>query len=78
MRIYIYISSRKQIYHLNDVWDADEFGLFYKMAPINIIGPGMLPSQKKQKSCVTFLACANASGKEKFPFQVIGQSKKPR
>ncbi len=73
-----YIQSRIQSSHLNDVWNADDFGLFYKMAAITTIGSARLPGHKKQKDRLTFLACANASGTEKFSFLVIGKSEKPR
>ena len=28
---------------MNDVWNADEFGLFHKMVLVTTIGPGKLP-----------------------------------
>ena len=65
-------------YHLNDIWNADEFGLFYSMAPDTAIGPGPVPGQKKKKDQLTFLACGNADGTEMLPTIVIGKSKKPK
>lgn len=65
-------------YSLNDCFNADEFGLFYKMAPTHTIALQRLPGRKKEKTRLTFLACANASGSERFPMLVLGHSRRPR
>ena len=66
-------------YALRDIFNADEFGLFYKALPDksmhlkaeNCVGG------KCSKVCLTGLAAASATG-EKLPMFVIGKSKKPR
>ena len=69
------IRNKIKKYALNDIWNADEFGLFFKMAPTTKIGPGRLHGRKVQKDRVTFMACTNIDGSEKFPLLVIGKSK---
>ena len=51
-------------YAMNNLWNAKEFGLLQKMAPITTIGPRRLPGRNVQKYCVTFLACTNVEGSE--------------
>ena len=48
------------------------------MALTTTIGPGRLPGRKVQKDRVTFMACTNIDGSEKFPLLVIGKSKRRR
>ena len=66
-------------YALRDIFNADEFGLFYKALP----GKSMhLKSEdcvggKCSNVCLTGLAAASATG-EQLPMFVIGKSKKPR
>ena len=43
------IRNKIKGYALNDTWNADEFGLFFKMAPTTTIGLGQLPGRKVQK-----------------------------
>ena len=66
-------------YELGDIYNADEFGLFYKALPSQSL---QLKSEKctggkLSKVRVTGLAAANAVG-EKLPMFVIGKSAKPR
>lgn len=65
-------------YDPKDVWNADEFGLFYRQAPGWTLSHQPVVGLKKEKSRITFLACCNANGEEKFPLMVIGNSQKPR
>ena len=51
-------------YALNDVWNADEFGLFFKMAPKTTIGQGRLPGRKVQKDRVTFMGARTLRGQK--------------
>ena len=66
-------------YDLNQIYNADEFSLFYRAQPNK-------PLHLKNRNCVgskhsklrlTGLTAANAVG-EKLPLFVIGKSKKPR
>ena len=65
-------------YAVNDIFNADEFGLFYQAAPIRTVGPARLDGQKVRKERLTFLVCADADGTEKYPLVAIGCSKHPR
>ena len=66
-------------YKLRDIYNADEFGLFYKTLPDKTLH---LKSEKciggkHSKIRVTAMAAANAEG-EKLPMFIIGKSVKPR
>lgn len=80
-------------YSANDVFNADETGLFWRLMPnktltfkskiFNLILIKLFLDEKcvggkKSKERVTVLVGANASGTEKLPLFVIGKSKKPR
>ena len=62
----------------NKVFNADEFGLFYSLAPSSTIGPYRLPGRKKRKERASFLVCCNSTRTEKLPALVIGRSQWPR
>ena len=66
-------------YHLEDIYNADEFGLFYECLPSKSLH---LKSEKcvggkHSKVRLTGMAAANAVG-DKLPMFIIGKSKKPR
>ena len=63
---------------MNDVFNADEFGLFYTAAPTKTIGPVALPGKKKAKHRVTFLVCTNIHGTERVQPLMIGKVTRPR
>lgn len=65
-------------YPLKDVFNCDESGLFFQMAPDKTIAPSSFSGRKVQKERFTFLACCNADGTEKLPLVFIGKAKKPR
>ena len=65
-------------YAQKDVWNCDEFTLYYRMAPCYTIGPCPIRGKKKDKTRVIFLACTNSSGTEKFPLFVVGSAARPR
>ena len=54
-------------YDANDVWNLDEFGLFYNMSPSRSIAHTQLVGRKKNKARISCLACANATGSMKYP-----------
>lgn len=60
-----------------DVFNADEFGLFYAMAPERTIARAPLPGRKKQMVRLSYLACCNATGTERYPLMIIGNSARP-
>lgn len=66
-------------YNLKDVFNADEFGLFYAALPktsLHLKGQ-RCSGGKYSKNRLTGLVCSNALG-EKLPIFVIGKSHKPR
>ena len=66
-------------YALKEIWNADEFGLFCKMSTDSTVGLGSFPGKKKKKrERLSYLACANADGSEKYSLLIIGRSKKPK
>lgn len=66
---------------LDQIYNADETGLFYRMMPSKTLASkeeASAPGYKKSKDRVSLLVCANASGTDKLPLLLIGKSKKPR
>ncbi|CAG8810516.1 6386_t:CDS:2, partial [Gigaspora margarita] len=65
-------------YELEDIYNADETGLFYRMLPNQTLAKRPVARSKQDKSRVTVLLAANATGSHKLQPLVIGYSKKPR
>lgn len=67
-------------YSPDDVFNADEAGLFYKCLPDKTFTFKGQPCHggKLSKDRVTVLVSANMSGTEKLPLFLIGKSKRPR
>lgn len=65
-------------YRPADVWNADETGLYYCMAPERTISEDVMEGRKKAKVRMTLLVCANATGTQKMPLMFIGQARRPR
>ena len=67
-------------YHPQDVFNADETGLFYRCLPnkTHSFKGDKCSGGKKSKERVTLLLAANMTGTEKLPALVIGKSKQPR
>ena len=67
-------------YEPNDIYNADETGLFWQMLPKNLlrfIGKKAHDSKQPKKRIMLFVS-ANMSGTDKLPLLAIGKSKKPR
>ena len=66
-------------YKPEDVYNADETGLFYKLQPDRTLAfkGEKCSGGKKPKDCLTILVCVSMAG-EKVPPLVIGKAKKPR
>ena len=62
---------------MNDIFNADEFRLYYFAAPTTTIGPGPLFGQKKSKQRITFLVYANVDDTEFMPPLMIGKACRP-
>ncbi len=68
-------------YTLNQIFNCDETGLYYKLMPQKTLASSFEKSvdgRKTKKDRVTINACANASGTIKLPLLMIGKSKNPR
>lgn len=67
-------------YNADDIYNADETGLFYKALPNKSMvskgesGHGV----KLAKDRITVLLCSNLSGSDKLPPFIIGKSQRPR
>jgi hypothetical protein len=71
-------------YELSDIYNADEFALFYELLPATSVDfletDGTRSNRrgvKKSKARVTGLVCCNADGSDKLKPLVIGKSKTP-
>lgn len=66
---------------LDQIYNADESGLFWRMLPHKTLAHGgekSAPGRKSSKERITFMPCANASGSHKMKLFVIGKANKPR
>lgn len=69
-----------QNYEPRDIFNADEFGLFFKLMPDKsyVFKGETCHGGKASKERLTVLACANSDGSEKLRLLVIGKAKNPR
>lgn len=67
-------------YSLDDVFNADETALYYKLLPSKTITfqGDDCAGGKKSKERLTVMVCANATGTERCRLLVIGKAAKPR
>ncbi|KAG8234241.1 hypothetical protein J437_LFUL007748 [Ladona fulva] len=62
-------------------YNADESELFWRMLPDKILADlneKVAPGRKVIKAKITFMPCANVTGKHKLPLFAVGTAKKPR
>ncbi|KAE9347551.1 hypothetical protein PR003_g6874 [Phytophthora rubi] len=72
------LKRRLQGYRLTEIYNMDETGLFYKLAPDKTIASRQIEGAKKSKVCVTVALTCNADGSDmREPF-IIGHANKPR
>ena len=71
------IRARLATYQVNDIFNVDEYGVFYKLPPTSTIGPTRLSGRKKNKDRFTVLSCCNADGTERLPALFIKKFQKP-
>ena len=64
-------------FELCDVYNMDETGLFYSMAPDQTLASHQLSSVKADKVRITVALCTNADGSDIHTPLFIGHSKKP-
>ncbi len=72
------IRGRLSKYSLKDIYNMDETGLFYRMAPDRTIAQRQIEGSKKDKSRLTIALAANADGSHKIKPFIIGHACKPR
>lgn len=67
-------------YHPNDIYNADETGIFFKCLPDKTLAlkGEVCSGGKKAKDRLTALVATNMSGTDKLPLLVIGKVSKPR
>ncbi|CAI6349299.1 unnamed protein product [Macrosiphum euphorbiae] len=67
-------------YSPEDIYNADEFGLFFKLMPDKslVMKDETCHGGKLSKDRLTVLTCSNWSGTDKLKLLVIGKSKSPR
>ena len=72
------IKEKLQSYSLQDIYNMDETGLFYRMAPDRTIARRQIEGSKKDKTRLTFVFAANADGSHKMEPLIIGHAQRPR
>jgi DDE superfamily endonuclease/Tc5 transposase DNA-binding domain len=65
-------------YSLDRIYNMDETGLFYRLAPDRTLATRQLSGHKKNKERLSVALCANADGSHKLNPLIIGKSAKPR
>ena len=73
------LSTLLSLYNLEDIYNDDEFGIFYQCLPNNAfhLKSDKCSGEKHSKIRITGLAAANAVGDD-LPLFVIGKSKNPQ
>ena len=65
-------------YRPEDVYNADETSLFFRMTPNQTLATKPVKGKKKDKDQITVLLCTNATGTDKFKSLVIRKSANSR
>jgi hypothetical protein len=65
-------------YNLDDVYNADETALFYRMPPNTTLATGKAFGSKRDKTQITILLACNATGSDKLQPLVIGTAARPQ
>ena len=67
-------------YHANDIYNADETGLFFKLMPDKTLELKNVQCRggKRSKERLTLLVCANMTGTDKLPLLVFSKYACPR
>ena len=72
------LRSSLSLYSLDDIFNMDETGLFWKMSPDSTLASENLHGMKLEKARITAAFCCNSTGSIKLPPWFIGQAKSPR
>ena len=65
-------------YSLDDIYNMDETGLFFRMQADHSLATKQLKGRKQDKERITLVLCRNANGTHKSPLWVVGKFEKPR
>jgi hypothetical protein len=65
-------------YNLDDVYNADEMALFFRMPPNATLATGKTSGTKRDKTRITILLACNATGSVKLQPLVIGKAAHPQ
>ena len=65
-------------YDLEDVYNADETGLYWKLEPNKFLARNFVIGTKKPKDRITIMLACNATGTHKLPAVFIYKFKNPR
>lgn len=65
-------------YNMEDVYNPDEFGLFYNIPSYRTIEMSHLAGRKQERTKITGLGCCKINGTRKVPTMFIGKIKKLR
>lgn len=60
-----------------DIYNMDETGCYWRIAPSAGLTTHPMPGAKKDKARISLVHCCNASGSDKFKLWVIGHAKQP-
>ena len=72
------LQEKLSAYAHHDIYNMDETGLFFRMAPDRSISQRQIEGMKKDKSRFTIAFCANADGTDKLQPFFIGHALIPR
>ena len=72
------IKGKIASYDLNDVYNMDEKGLFYNLAPDTTIAQRQIEGSKKDKTRLTIAFTCNDTGTDRFVPLYIGHANKLR
>jgi len=73
-----FIQNKLSKFGLKDIYNMDESGLFYNMAPSKTISRRQIEGSKKDKTRVSIAFTTNADGSDKLKPLIIGHSEKSR
>lgn len=65
-------------FRLEDIYNLDESGLYYRMPPDRSIASKQMSGSKKDKTRISLVFAVNADGSHSFPVISIGRAKCPR
>ena len=72
------VQARIAQYSLNDQYNCDETGLFWKALPERSLTTHRTAGLRKDKARISLRFCVNASGSHKLKPWIIGQYRNPR